>query len=124
LIKHILPDRQCDIKQNSAFFKREFSGKIIRSMTLEKIIQTASAERDAYNGKKVIAVKPCDTNINRTLKLVDEMIALADQGDVEREDVGCGIMYGILRDAAYRLKKIAEQERKAHQQKGWWQENQ
>jgi len=50
-------------------------------------------------------VKPCDTNINRTLKLVDEMIALADQGDVEREDVGCGIMYGILRDTAYRLKK-------------------
>ena len=52
------------------------------------------------------------------------MIALADQGDVEREDVGCGIMYGILRDAAYRLKKIAELEKKAHQQKGWWNETQ
>jgi hypothetical protein len=69
-------------------------------------------------------VKPCDNNINRTLKLVEEMIVLADQGDVEREDVGCGIMYGILRDAAYRLKKIAEQEKKAHQQKGWWNETQ
>ena len=77
-----------------------------------------------FNRKKTLAVKPCDTNINRTLELVDEMIALADQGDVEREDVGCGIMYGILRDAAYRLKKIAEQEKKAHQQKGWWQETQ
>ncbi len=74
--------------------------------------------------KVAIAVKPCNNNINRTLKLVDEMIALADQGDVEREDVGCGIMYGILRDAAYRLKKIAEQEKKAHQQKGWWHESQ
>jgi len=69
-------------------------------------------------------VKPCDANINRTLKLVEEMIALADQGDVEREDVGCGIMYGILRDAAYRLKKIAEQEKKTHQQKGWWHDHQ
>lgn len=78
----------------------------------------------SFNIKKAIAVKPCDTNINRTLELVDAMIALADQGDVEREDVGCGIMYGILRDAAYRLKKIAEQEKKAHQQKGWWQETQ
>jgi hypothetical protein len=78
----------------------------------------------SFNRKKAIAVNPCDTNINRTLKLVDEMIALADQGDVEREDVGCGIMYGILRDAAYRLKKIAEQEKKAHQQKGWWHETQ
>ncbi len=67
-------------------------------------------------------MKPCDANINRTLKLVEEMIALADRGDDEREDAGCGIMYGILRDAAYRLKKIAEQEKKAHQQKGWWQE--
>jgi hypothetical protein len=79
---------------------------------------------ESFIRKKAIAVKPCDTNINRTLKLVDEMIALADQGDVEREDVGCGIMYGILRDAAYRLKKIAEQEKKAHQQKGWWHETQ
>jgi hypothetical protein len=78
----------------------------------------------SFYRKKAIAVKPCDTNINLTLKLVDEMIALADQGDVEREDVGCGIMYGILRDAAYRLKKIAEQEKKAHQQKGWWHETQ
>ena len=69
-------------------------------------------------------MKPCDNNINRTLKLVDEMIVLADQGDVEREDVGCGIMYGILRDAAYRLKKIAEQEKKTHQQKGWWHDHQ
>ena len=69
-------------------------------------------------------MKPCDANINRTLKLVEEMIALADQGDVEREDVGCGIMYGILRDAAYRLKKIAEQEKKTHQQKGWWHDHQ
>jgi hypothetical protein len=31
-------------------------------------------------------------------------------------------MYGILRDTAYRLKKIAEQEKLAHQQKGWWHE--
>jgi len=25
------------------------------------------------------------------------MIRLADKGDVEREDVGCGILYGVLR---------------------------
>jgi hypothetical protein len=48
------------------------------------------------------------------------MITLADKGDLEREDVGCGIMYGIMRDAAYKLKQVAEKEKLAHIQKGWW----
>jgi hypothetical protein len=48
------------------------------------------------------------------------MIRLADQGDADREDVGCGILYGILRDSAYRLKQLAEKEKTAHMEKGWW----
>jgi hypothetical protein len=48
------------------------------------------------------------------------MIRLADRGDAEREDTGCGILYGILRDAAYKIKKLAEEEKRAHQAKGWW----
>jgi hypothetical protein len=48
------------------------------------------------------------------------MLELADKGDAEREDVGCGIMYGILRDSAYKLQKIAEKEKEAHIKKGWW----
>lgn len=52
------------------------------------------------------------------------MIALADKGDIEREDVGCGILYGVLRDAAYRVKKLAEEEKKIHILKGWWDEQQ
>jgi len=65
-------------------------------------------------------MKPCNANINRTLQLVEHMLELADKGDAEREDVGCGIMYGILRDSAYKLKKIAEKEKEAHIEKGWW----
>ena len=59
-------------------------------------------------------------NILKTLHLVDEMIALADQGDVDREDVGCGVLYGMLRDTAYKLKRMAEEEKRSHQEKGWW----
>ena len=65
-------------------------------------------------------MKPCDQNILKTLHLVDEMIALADQGDVDREDVGCGVLYGMLRDTAYKLKRMAEEEKRSHQEKGWW----
>jgi len=51
------------------------------------------------------------------------MIDLANQGDVDREDVGCGILYGVLRDSAYKVKKLAEKERDAHIRKGWWEEH-
>jgi len=48
------------------------------------------------------------------------MIQLADKGDEEREDTGCGILYGMLRDAGYKIKQIAEAERLKHIAKGWW----
>lgn len=67
-------------------------------------------------------MKPCNHNIQKTLNLVDEMIRVADKGDVEREDNGCGILYGVLRDSAYKLKKLAEQEKEKHIEKGWWTE--
>ena len=65
-------------------------------------------------------MKPCDKNIQQTLQLTETMIALANKGDAEREDTGCGILYGIMRDAAYKLKKIAEEEKQKHIAKGWW----
>jgi hypothetical protein len=66
-------------------------------------------------------VKPCNLHIINTLKLADEMIDLADRGDTDREDNGCGILYGVLRDSAFKLKKLAEEEKLNHIRKGWWQ---
>lgn len=65
-------------------------------------------------------MRPCDRNIKSTLKLTDFMIKLAGRGDADREDVGCGILYGIILDSAYKIKKLAEKEKDAHIQKGWW----
>jgi hypothetical protein len=65
-------------------------------------------------------LKPCNQNLRKTLSLVEEMIALANQGDADREDVGCGVLYGIIRDSAYKIQKIAEEEKRRHQEKGWW----
>ena len=68
-------------------------------------------------------VKPCDSNLKKAIHLTDEMIALANIGDAEREDTGCGILYGIVRDAAYKIRKLAETEREKHIKKGWWHED-
>lgn len=65
-------------------------------------------------------MKPCDSNIKRTLDIAEDMIRLADDGDADREDEGCGLLYGVLRDSAYKLKKMAQAEREAHIKKGWW----
>lgn len=65
-------------------------------------------------------MRPCNTNICKTLELVDQMIQLADKGDAQLEDMGCGILYGVLRDSAYKLKQIAEKEKQSHIAKGWW----
>ena len=67
-----------------------------------------------------MSVKPCDRNIVKTLQLISEMIELANTGDIEREDTGCGVLYGVLRDSAYKLKKMAEKEKENHIKKGWW----
>ena len=73
-----------------------------------------------YRGRGT-RVKPCNLHIINTLKLADEMIGLADRGDADREDNGCGILYGVLRDSAFKLKKLAEEEKLNHIRKGWWQ---
>jgi hypothetical protein len=67
-------------------------------------------------------MRPCNHNIRKTLNLVNEMIRVADKGDIDREDNGCGILYGVLRDSAYKVKKLAEQEKLKHIEKGWWNE--
>jgi len=65
-------------------------------------------------------MRQCDEAIKRTLELVDLMHQIADEGDKAREDVGCGVLYGVVRDSAYKIKKLAEEEREAHIRKGWW----
>ena len=68
------------------------------------------------------ALRPCSEAIRKTLEMVEGMLSLADEGDAVREDVGCGILYAVLRDSAYKIKNLAEAEQTAHARKGWWQE--
>jgi hypothetical protein len=59
-------------------------------------------------------------NLVKLIRLSREMLALADEGDRDRMDDSCGIAYGILRDSAYRLRKIAKEECERHLEFGIW----
>jgi len=65
-------------------------------------------------------MKPCNEHIRKTIKLTAEMIEISEKGDSDREDAGCGILYGVLRDSAYKIRKMAEDEKQKHIKKGWW----
>lgn len=67
-------------------------------------------------------MRRCDKNIREVLNLADKMIELAGKGDADREDTSCGILYGVVLDAAYKIKRLAEDEKSAHIKKGWWKE--
>jgi len=67
-------------------------------------------------------MRPCDESIINILTMVEQMLNLADEGDNLREDTGCGVLYSVVRDAAYKIRKLAEAEREAHIRKGWWKE--
>jgi len=64
--------------------------------------------------------KSYNENIKRLLQLSREMLALADEGDLARDDESCGVLYGILRDCAYRLRALAEKEKQLHIDRSKW----
>lgn len=64
--------------------------------------------------------KPYNSNILKVLKLSQEMLSLAEQGDSFRQDRSCGVIYGILRDSAYRLQILAAKEVELHRRMGSW----
>ena len=65
-------------------------------------------------------MKVCNQAIKETIDLTEVMLTLSDKGDAAREDDGCGILYGVLRDSAYKIKKLAEEEKQIHVKSGRW----
>jgi hypothetical protein len=58
--------------------------------------------------------------IKRVMELAREMIILADEGQAVAEDDGCRLLYGVLQDCAYKLRKKAEEEKESHCRTGRW----
>lgn len=61
--------------------------------------------------------------IKDVLELSRQMIILADEGQMVAEDDGCRLLYGVLQDYAYKLRRKADEEKEAHARAGRWDED-
>jgi len=59
-------------------------------------------------------LEPIDKNLQTVIDLCFEMLELADHGDKFRQDDGCGVVFGELRDSAYKIRQLAEDELVKH----------
>jgi len=62
-----------------------------------------------------MASYPVDDYLREVIRISQEMIDIAYQGDACRQDVGCGVVFGSVRDKAYKVRKLAEEELRKHQ---------
>jgi len=58
--------------------------------------------------------QPCDDNIRKALNLADRLVRLADRGETEAGDDSCAVLYGVVRDCAWKIRVQVEREREAH----------
>ena len=65
-------------------------------------------------------MKDCNENILKALEVSRQMLALSDVGDIQRDDDSCGVLFGIIRDAGYKIKTNAENEMAKHIAKDKW----
>jgi hypothetical protein len=64
--------------------------------------------------------RPCNIHIREALEYSRQLIILADEGEAASSDDGCAVLYGIVRDCAYRMRAEAERERDRHKSLGMW----
>jgi hypothetical protein len=67
-----------------------------------------------------MAMRDCTKNITSVIDLCTELLFCADKGDLQRQDESCGVLFGVVRDAAYRMADLAKKERERHIRNGTW----
>jgi len=58
--------------------------------------------------------------IRQALDIANQLIALADKGDLNSRDDSCHVLYGVICDCGYKIRARAEAEREAHKMRGVW----
>lgn len=62
----------------------------------------------------------CSKWIRQALRVARELTILADEGESQSRDDGCVVLYGVVRDCAYKIRQEAERERNVHRRMGFW----
>jgi len=62
----------------------------------------------------------CNGYIKRVIEMADELTGLADDGEAASRDDSCAVLYGIVRDCAYKMRARAESEKERHVSLGLW----
>lgn len=63
----------------------------------------------------------CDNeNILKAAALSRELLDLSEKGDMERTDGSCGVLFGVIRDAGFKILDCAEKEKLKHMLNGKW----
>lgn len=57
---------------------------------------------------------PCDRYVQEAFELAERLLNLANEADASEHDDGCGILLGVLRDCAYKIRREAERESRSH----------
>ncbi len=56
----------------------------------------------------------CHNNIVKALKISEVLIDTAEKGEAASSDDACRILFGVIRDCAYEIRKQAKYQRQAH----------
>jgi hypothetical protein len=62
----------------------------------------------------------CNERIRQALEHARQLTILADEGELCCRDDGCAVLFGVIRDCAYRIRAQAESERDSHKMQGRW----
>jgi hypothetical protein len=65
-------------------------------------------------------IQECNRHIRETLDLARQLTVLADHGETDSRDDGCAVLYGVVRDCAYKIRGQAELEKERHKLRGMW----
>jgi hypothetical protein len=65
-------------------------------------------------------LKATNRHIRQAIEMAGKLNGLADNGEESDPDDGCAVLFGVIRDCAYKIKGHAEKERTAHEMRGCW----
>ena len=62
----------------------------------------------------------CNGYIKKSLQVANDLTLLADEGEGQSTDDGCALLYGVIRDCAYKIRAQASREKDVHKGRGDW----